>query len=220
MPQQKRGKSLPADIVQLVQAFYQDDEYTQLMSGRKDYVSIKNNIHQQKRLIMCNLNELFRAFKEKNPTVFLGFLKFCSLRPKWCVLAGSAGTHVVCVCTIHQNIKLLLEPLNVLYQDLLKYIVCNTSNRQCMIHRCPNFPKSSEKLEKILYDTLEECIDNEKSIEFSQWTTTDRSTLITHKESCQAYVDLVILQLNKLAPHSYLAKSQSRYLRQKKGRYQ
>ena len=35
-------------------------------------------------------------------------------------------------------------------------------------------------------------------------------------ESCQAYVDLVIFQLNKLALHSYLAKSQSRYLRQKK----
>ena len=85
-----------------------------------------------------------------------------------------------------------------------------------MIHRFPNCPKSSEKLEKFLYDTLEDSIDNEKSIEFSQWTTTDRSTLITHKESCQVYVDLVILQLNKLAPHSYLAQSQSRYLRQKK----
>ena len=69
---------------------------------------------------------------------------------------------------------------------------------------------------KNFFGTLEECIDNERSIEFSLWTTTDRSTLITHKESCQAYVDLVIFQLNKLAPHSYLAKSQFRYLRQKK----
>ena len=98
------------------------------MPGRKDYISIKRNIHQQKRLKLCNLNELFRAFKEKNPTVSLGFSKFCSLKPKWCVLAGSAGTHAVCVCTIHQNVKLLLELLNVLYQDFLKYIVCNTSN--------------------------------------------------------------------------------------------
>ena len=133
-----------------MQAFYQDDEYTRLMPGRKDYVNIKLNIHQQKRLILCNLNELFRTFREKNPTVSLGFSKFCSLRPKWCVLAGSAGTHAICVCTIHQNVKLLLEPLNVLYQYLLKYIVCNTTNRQCMIHRCPNCPKSSEKLEKFL----------------------------------------------------------------------
>ena len=69
VPEQKRGKSLPADIVQLVQASYQDDEYTRLMPGRKDYVSIKRNIHQQRRLILCYLNEFFRAFKEKNPTV-------------------------------------------------------------------------------------------------------------------------------------------------------
>ena len=70
----------------------------------------------------------------------------------------------------------------------------------------PKLSKIIREIGKFLYDTLEECIDNEKSIEFSQWTTTDRSTLITHKESCQAYADLVILQLNKLAPHSYLAK--------------
>ena len=120
------------------------------MPGRKDCVSIKRNIHQQKRHILCNLNELFRPFKEQNPTVSLGFSKFCSLSPKWCVLAGSAGTHAICVCTIHQNMKLLLEPLNVKYQDLMKYIVCNTSSRECMIHRCPNCPKSSGQLEKFL----------------------------------------------------------------------
>ena len=113
VPEPKRGKSLPADLVQLVKAFYQDDEYTSLIPGRKDYVSIKHNIHHQKRLILCNLNELFRAFKEQNPTVSLRFSKFCILRPKWCVLAGSAGTHAVCGCTMHQNVKLLLETLNI-----------------------------------------------------------------------------------------------------------
>ena len=45
VPEPKRGKSLPADLVQLVKAFYHDDEYTQLMPDRKDYISIKRNIH-------------------------------------------------------------------------------------------------------------------------------------------------------------------------------
>ena len=160
----ERGKSLPADIAQLVEEFYQDDEYTQLMPGRKDYVSIKHIIFQQKRLILCNLNDLFRAFKEQNLTVNLGFSKFCSLKSKWCVLDGSAGIHTICVCTIHRNMRLLLEPLNVSYQDLLKWIDCNTSSSDCMIHRCPNFPKSSRQLEKFLYDTIEGFIDNAESI--------------------------------------------------------
>ena len=63
---------------------------------------------------------------------------------------------------------------------------------------------------------MEGYIDNVESIEFSQWTTTDQLTLTTQKESRQAYSDLVVLQLNKLAPHSYLAKLQSRYLKQRK----
>ena len=54
---------------------------------------------------------------------------------------------------------------------------------------------------------MEGYIDNAESIEFSQWTTTDRSTLTTRKESSQVYIDLVVLQLNNLAPQSYLAKS-------------
>ena len=44
-PDPKRGKSLPAYIAQLGEAFYQD-EYTRPMPGRKDYISIKCNIHQ------------------------------------------------------------------------------------------------------------------------------------------------------------------------------
>ena len=36
----------------------------------------------QKRLILCNLKELFEAFKEKHPDTKIGFSKFCSLRPK------------------------------------------------------------------------------------------------------------------------------------------
>ena len=63
---------------------------------------------------------------------------------------------------------------------------------------------------------MEGYIDNTESIEFPQWTTTDRSTLTTQKESYQTYIDLVVLQLTKLAPHSYLAKSQSRYFKQRK----
>ena len=85
-----------------------------------------------------------------------------------------------------------------------------------MIHRYPNCPKSSGQLENILYDTIEGYIDFTESIGFSQWITTDRQTLTTLKESCQAHIDLIVLQLNKLAPHSYLAKSLSMYLQQRK----
>ena len=51
-----------------------------------------NFISMQKWLILCNLKELYEAFKSTYPLLKVGFSKFCSLRPKWCVLAGATGT--------------------------------------------------------------------------------------------------------------------------------
>ena len=82
------------------------------MPGKKEYVSIDRKVHKQKRLVLCNLSELYTSFKEKYPDVKIGFSKFCTLRPKWCVLAGPSGTHSVCVCSIHQNAVLLVDAVN------------------------------------------------------------------------------------------------------------
>ena len=53
---------------------------------------------------LCNLQEIYTAFKEKHPNVNIEFSKFCALRPKWCVLAGSKMTSSVCACNAHQNV--------------------------------------------------------------------------------------------------------------------
>ena len=34
--------------------------------------------------------------------------KFAMLCPKECVLAGSSGTHSVCICTTHNSVKLMM----------------------------------------------------------------------------------------------------------------
>ncbi|XP_065641932.1 uncharacterized protein LOC124811981 [Hydra vulgaris] len=107
MPNPKLGKALPDVTVQLVKTFYEDDEHSHIMPGKKDYVSIKKNILMQKRLLLCNLKELFVAFKTKNPEIKIGFSRFCTLRPKWCITVGASGAHSVCICAIHQNLKLL-----------------------------------------------------------------------------------------------------------------
>ena len=65
-------------------------------------------VHVQKRLLLGNLKEVYQQFKEKHPMEKIGFSKFSELRPQHCVLAGASGTHAVCVCTIHQNVKLMM----------------------------------------------------------------------------------------------------------------
>ena len=62
--------------------------------------------HTEKRLILSNRKEVYCAFKNAQPDKKICFSKFVELRPKHCVLAGASGTHTVCVCVIHQNMKL------------------------------------------------------------------------------------------------------------------
>ena len=70
-------------------------------------------------------------------------------------LAGSSWTKTVCVCTIHQNITLLLGTVN-LEEDrrqLIDMVVCNQESKECMIHRCINCPSRSD-LEDYLNEQL------------------------------------------------------------------
>ena len=61
---------------------------------------------------LCNLQELYTTFKEKQPNVNIGFSKFCALRAKQCVLHGSKTTHSVCVCSAHKNVVLLVDAID------------------------------------------------------------------------------------------------------------
>ena len=91
---------------------YNDEAISRTMPGKKDCVSVKKDgmmVLEQKYLVLCNLKEAYELFKEKMPQLKIGFYKFADLRPKECVLAGAAGTHSVCVCTIHQNVKLMMS---------------------------------------------------------------------------------------------------------------
>ena len=111
-PIAKAGKSLPESTVQLVTTFYCHDDISRVMPGTKDFLSVRNESgekeQRQKRLVLCNLTEAYRQFKTLHPDIKVGFSKFAELRPKECVLAGATGTHSVCVCTIHQNVKQMM----------------------------------------------------------------------------------------------------------------
>ena len=112
---------------------------------------------------LCNLLKLYSAVKEKHPNVNIRFSKFCALRPKWCVLAGSKMTHSVCVCSAHQNVVLLVDAMDwdLTYKDLIKKIVCNTESNKCIMHRCESCPGTAT-LKEFLDQELNEHEDDKK----------------------------------------------------------
>ena len=169
--------------------FYNDDEVSRMCPGKKDFVSVKNSegklVHVQKRLLLANLPELYLHYKEKSGGEHLGFSKFCELRPRWCVTVGAKGMHSVCVCEYHQNVKLLLSSLpgpKLDHKSLMAKLVCNTSERNCMIHWCEKCPGSSNLREHLQSVFLERSIDEDDELTFKQWTHTDGTRIITRQE--------------------------------------
>ena len=47
--------------------------------------------------------------------------------------------------------KLILAPLVVLHTELYEFLVIDINSKECMIHRCLNFPENTEMLESNIY---------------------------------------------------------------------
>ncbi|XP_066590497.1 uncharacterized protein [Prorops nasuta] len=225
-PNKKLGRVLPNYIKSKVSEFYADDEISINMPGIKDYVSIRNENgkreHIQKRLILCNLKELYQLFKIRYSNCQIGFSKFASLRPQHCVLAGSSGTHTICVCSIHQNVKLMMlgcnmavltkhmaEPLEQ-YSDCLKMIVCPDPNFECYFLKCTKCP-GTHALKNMLLAVLDENSIDE--ITYKYWISKPRTSLETFVKCTIDFVDEFCVRITDLLLHNYIAKKQSSYLK-------
>ena len=224
-PAPKAGKTLSPETAQLVKEFYMSEEISRIMPGMKDFVSVIEGgvrVHRQKHLVLCNLKEAFNHFKNVHPSIKIGFSKFAELRPKQCVLAGSAGTHSVCVCTIHQNVKLMMVgaklgkltenddiPL-VHYNHCLAQLRCNPPRCECFLQQCDECGDTSS-----LSERLQTTFDNQviEQIEFKKWTTTDRSTLLTVKLDADEFILEFCRQLEILQRHDFISRQQAACLR-------
>ncbi|MES9880157.1 MAG: hypothetical protein ABW185_04670 [Sedimenticola sp.] len=220
-PESKVGKPLSKDVEERVTAYYENDEHSRLLPGAKDYKSVKGpdgkREHKQKRLLLLNLNELYESYKAKYPHDKIGLSKFCTLRPQHCITVGCRGTHSVCVCTIHQNVKLMISALPsetaVTYHDLMAKLVCSVDSNLCMIHRCPECPGADELRSHL--ETLCGVSDRlapDETIQYKQWLTTDRTTLQTLSMPLQEFIDTIVEKTDKLTSHHYIAKHQAAYL--------
>ena len=209
-----------------VKKFYLSDDISRVMPGMKNFVSVRGadgkRVHQPKRLLMCNLREAYREFKERNPGLKVGFSKFAQLRPAECVLAGASGTHSVCVCKIHQNVKLMMVGSRLEhitggeikhYRHCLAKMQCFPPSLECFLGKCTVCP-GVEILCAELQAIMDECeID---SVEYRQWTNTDRSSLETKVQTVDEFLDSFGCMLEKLLVHDLIAKMQADFMREKK----
>lgn len=248
-PNPHLGKRLPNETTDMVTQFYYSSEISRQMPGMKDYVSVKKadgcRERKQKFLVLCNLKEAFQKFKEDHPTVKIGFSKFADLRPKECVLAGASGTHSVCVCTKHQNVKLMMGAIKTVFKhDVTAFhndepgpststwdggrdtnYICHY--RHCLALLLCNPPQEKCFItgqcdqcprKEEFTDLLTEVFDRKglDEVEFRQWIATDRSTLESRKLAGEEFIQDFYEQLQLLAQHDFIAKQQTAFMRQMK----
>lgn len=220
-PNPKPGKTLNENTAQLIKDFYNSDDVSRMMPGKKDFVTIRSQgskVQVQKRLILANISEIYQFFKEKYPTHRVGFSKFCELRPKNCILVGKSGTHTVCVCTMHQNVKLMINGVGLQnmtldgyetplksYHGYLAQIMCNPPSADCYMNKCNQCPGTS-LLKESLIKTFENKLIDEVS--YKQWTTTDRCMMETFTKNSDEFIDEFVENLLKLKTHTFIANRQ------------
>lgn len=206
-----------------VKNFYESDENSRMMSGKKDVISVKidgKRTSLQKRLLLYDLKSLHILFQKDFPKIEIGFSTFAKLRPKNCIIAGASGTHNVCVCTIHENCKLMLDAINIEdktasndikirdYNDCISQMVCKIPKNKCFLNECKKC-NDSQNFQKELLELVEKNFVD--GVEYSFWTGTDRCTLLTNKMQVDDFVQKLCQKLTVLKSHSFITKEQHKF---------
>ncbi|XP_064455414.1 uncharacterized protein LOC135366579 [Ornithodoros turicata] len=198
-PSPKLGRPLSDEIKTAIIDFYNSDDISYSLPGKKDVLQ-----GHQKRILLMNLREAYRVWKNRHPDHECGFSTFAALRPKWCVIAGAPGTHSVCVCVYHQNIKLLIRAcgLNEDYRELLRLVVCNTDKHDCMMGKCSSCP-GSLKLKEYLEQREPFSLELDSDLTVQQWVHSTHFTLDSITIPKEEILDRLSDQLSNLKSHHY-----------------
>ena len=142
------------------------------------------------------------------------------------VLAGGVRIHCVCICTIHQNMKLMIVGIqlgtltNVEKHHLIDYhqcidaVTCNEASSSCYLDDCSSCSNLMDDF--ILYLTK---IFDKNSIDdliYKQWLSTDRTTLQTVLQNLEEFTECFYAGLQTLKKHDFIAKGQSKFCSEKK----
>ena len=216
----KGNKPLKANVHKAVIEFYRSSDFVRILPGAKKVVvsrkSDGSKDYEPQRLILCNLTELYSHFCQKHQDMKddIKISKFCELKPKYCKTVSSSGTHNVCVCIIHQNFNFMAEKVPGLddFNAIIQMLVCDTSNSDCMMRKCDKCPGRQVVENKLaeLFDQHE--FDPEDTISYSQWVSTDRTTIVQCTDTVQELIERISAKVDDLTFHHYVKQQQSAYL--------
>lgn len=218
-----RGKkSISNEVIKRVQNFYLNDTISRELPGKNDCIRVFENGERktkQKRLMLLSVNEAYELFKIEHSELKIGKTKFHEIRPKNCIKLGPSTTHTVCVCIIHQNVKLMMENGKIAfatrkklqtYKDCINLVICSNPEDACYTLRCKKCPGLSV-LQSLIENSFEESGITE--VKYKQWKNTDRCNLESVIDIVQDFIKKFLEKIKILIPHDFINHQQSIFIK-------
>lgn len=193
-----------------------------------DWVSVLENGEKkqvQRRMILSTINEAFAEFNETFPNIKVELSSFSKYRPKNCVSLGTTGAHNICVCIIHQNVKLMLEAVKIdyitnnkirNYKDCIQRLVCNPPAPSCFLRTCKMCPEIAAFKSELTEQFRTMGYSNADKIKFSLWDSTDRCQLKSFEKPTNDFIDFFCKKLINLIPHNFIKQQQQEFIKDQK----
>lgn len=198
-----------------------------MCSGMKEYVTITKpdqpDVHVQKRIMIHDISDLYRNWiDDRNYETVPCLAYFAQCKPKQCIFAGQPGSHNICVCQEHQNVKLKLSAIlpSLNYKDAMIAGVCSVENKNCMLKKCADCPKE-EGIRQFLLSKIDSNSKNDVS--FSIWTSVSiqnksseesmnqRVSLKNFTVTFDEFLDELVDDIYGLTEHHFISSAQKDY---------
>ncbi|CAF5166744.1 unnamed protein product [Rotaria magnacalcarata] len=179
----RQQRSLSIELKKLAIQFYQRDDITYQLPGKRDYVTVTDDNGEsmtlQKRILLYNIRETYQLFVDEysNKNVDLSSTSFNELRPVN-ILINSYMPHHSCLCIYHENLNLLIkllskhiscDSLNSL-KEFTSMLVCDEQEEKCMFSCCHLCSHNFDN------NIMKNVINPTKRIQWFQWVLQDGKT--------------------------------------------
>jgi hypothetical protein len=146
----KPHNAIADDVKTQIREFYLRDDISRWCPGKRDTIAVwdKDRVKttMQRRYLILATAEVYACFKEEFPNIRVGETMFRKLRPMH-VLYASETPRNTCLCTLHENMKLLFDSANrhskkgevripLFTSAVLSEFVCDTPSHACYYNEC------------------------------------------------------------------------------------
>ena len=186
---EKEHKRKASEKTERAKQFYESDEISRQLPGKKDYTivrSIGKTQKKQKREMMMIVEEAHKVFQEKLPENLISRSQFAKIRPKH-VISVTKARQNVCCCIYCENMSLffatvkpyLSQPSEIMNMNsLLQLLICKDDSYNCGIGDCSDCKNFFGKASQMFLQN-----HFEDGINFLQWTRNEKTGFTEKKNS-------------------------------------